>query len=89
MRRFDVGHALACRRAAARHLRVAGEVTGQESEASTAEARASCARLDKLKHVPRNKSAETSLGAADTSVRATSKSQVRRRAGKQPAGVRR
>jgi hypothetical protein len=33
--------------------------------------RSSCARLDKLKHVP-PKSAETSLGAADTSVRATS-----------------
>ena len=33
---------------------------------------ASFARLDKLKHILRNKSAETSLGAADTSVRATS-----------------
>jgi hypothetical protein len=37
--------------------------------------RASSARLDKLKHILRNKSAEMSLGAADTSVRATSKSQ--------------
>ncbi len=34
--------------------------------------RASSARLDKLKHILRNKSAEMSLGAADTSVRATS-----------------
>jgi len=33
---------------------------------------ASSARLDKLKHILRNKSAETSLSAADTSVRATS-----------------
>jgi len=34
---------------------------------------ASDARLDKLKNVVPNKSAETSLGAADTSVRATSR----------------
>jgi hypothetical protein len=40
------------------------------------EARASCVRLDKLKHILQNQDAEMSLGAADTSVRATSMSQV-------------
>jgi len=30
------------------------------------------ARLDKLKHIPRNQDADMSVGAADTSVRATS-----------------
>ncbi len=65
-----------------RRSMLAQEVAGHESEVSSAtETRASSARLDKLKHVLPNKSAETSLGAADTSVRATSsESQARMKA---------
>jgi hypothetical protein len=82
---FEVGHASACRRATARHLRDRVISHRGKSQASTAidgcrivesatEERASCTCLDKLKHVL-PKSAETSLGAADMSVRATSKSE--------------
>jgi hypothetical protein len=39
---------------------------------SVIQERANCARLDKLKHILRNKRVETSLDPADTSVRATS-----------------
>src|ERR1700722_16032112 len=55
---FEVGHASACRRAEARHLRVDG--TGRPALPPAAsgfvesmlETRASSARLDKLKHIP-------------------------------------
>jgi hypothetical protein len=61
---FEVGHALACRRAAARHLRDQ-LMESQESEVSSVsgrliveaeiEERASSGRLDKLKRILRNK----------------------------------